>query len=274
MAAEEPAGEEPAADEEAAASSEEPAAEAPEADLTPKERRRRARSAVRRQGARAALPSSATPSGSRSGAPRPCAAAPSASKPREERHEPRGKRAPSHSAPEGRSRRAEAPLRKTRQGVVVSNKPDKTITVRISMSRRHRRYEKIVRSTRTLHAHDESNEAHEGDVVRIVESRPLSRTKRWRLVEVAGAGAMIQSETRLRVADNSGAREILCIRVKGGSRRRYAHIGDVITATVKVGDASGRGQEGRGGDGGGGAHAQVARPQRRHATSHSTTTPR
>jgi large subunit ribosomal protein L14 len=45
---------------------------------------------------------------------------------------------------------------------------------------------------------------------------------------------MIQSETRLRVADNSGAREILCIRVKGGSRRRYAHVGDVITATVKV----------------------------------------
>jgi large subunit ribosomal protein L14 len=45
---------------------------------------------------------------------------------------------------------------------------------------------------------------------------------------------VIQSETRLRVADNSGAREILCIRVKGGSRRRYAHIGDIITATVKV----------------------------------------
>jgi large subunit ribosomal protein L14 len=45
---------------------------------------------------------------------------------------------------------------------------------------------------------------------------------------------VIQSETRLRVADNTGAREILCIRVKGGSRRRYAHIGDVITATVKV----------------------------------------
>jgi large subunit ribosomal protein L14 len=45
---------------------------------------------------------------------------------------------------------------------------------------------------------------------------------------------VIQSETRLRVADNTGAREILCIRVKGGSRRRYAHIGDIITATVKV----------------------------------------
>jgi small subunit ribosomal protein S17 len=74
--------------------------------------------------------------------------------------------------------------RKIRQGVVVSAKADKTITVRISSARRHRRYEKIVRSSRTLHAHDEQNEAHEGDVVRLVESRPLSRTKRWRLVEV------------------------------------------------------------------------------------------
>ncbi len=50
---------------------------------------------------------------------------------------------------------------------------------------------------------------------------------------------MIQSETRLRVADNTGAREILCIRVKGGSRRRYAHIGDTITATVKVASPQG-----------------------------------
>jgi large subunit ribosomal protein L14 len=50
---------------------------------------------------------------------------------------------------------------------------------------------------------------------------------------------MIQSETRLRVADNTGAREILCIRVKGGSRRRYAHIGDIITATVKVASPQG-----------------------------------
>jgi large subunit ribosomal protein L14 len=50
---------------------------------------------------------------------------------------------------------------------------------------------------------------------------------------------VIQSETRLRVADNTGAREILCIRVKGGSRRRYAHIGDVITATVKVASPQG-----------------------------------
>jgi small subunit ribosomal protein S17 len=73
---------------------------------------------------------------------------------------------------------------KVRQGVVVSDKADKTITVRIDVARRHRRYEKIVRSSSTLHAHDENNDAHAGDTVRVVESRPLSRTKRWRLDEV------------------------------------------------------------------------------------------
>jgi small subunit ribosomal protein S17 len=84
--------------------------------------------------------------------------------------------APVHAPVEG--------ARKVRQGVVVSDKADKTITVRIDVARRHRRYQKIVRSSSTLHAHDESNEAHEGDVVRVIESRPLSRTKRWKLVDV------------------------------------------------------------------------------------------
>lgn len=73
---------------------------------------------------------------------------------------------------------------KVRQGIVVSNKGDKSITVRIDFARRHPTYEKIVRRSRTLHAHDESNTAGEGDVVRIVETRPLSKTKRWRLVDV------------------------------------------------------------------------------------------
>ena len=73
---------------------------------------------------------------------------------------------------------------KVRQGIVVSAKPDKTITVRIDVTRRHRTYKKIVRESTTLRAHDESNDAHEGDTVRVIESRPLSRTKRWRLVEV------------------------------------------------------------------------------------------
>jgi small subunit ribosomal protein S17 len=84
--------------------------------------------------------------------------------------------APVHPVVEGK--------RKVRQGVVVSNKAEKTITVRIDVSHRHRRYEKVVRSSSTVHAHDENNDAHEGDVVRVVESRPLSRTKRWALVDV------------------------------------------------------------------------------------------
>jgi small subunit ribosomal protein S17 len=73
---------------------------------------------------------------------------------------------------------------KVRLGKVVSSKADKTITVRIEVARRHRRYQKIVRSSTTLHAHDERNDANEGDLVRVIEARPMSRTKRWRLVEI------------------------------------------------------------------------------------------
>ena len=73
---------------------------------------------------------------------------------------------------------------KVRQGIVVSDKGQKSITVRVDIVRRHPVYEKVIRRSRTLHAHDERNEAGEGDVVRVVETRPLSKTKRWRLVEV------------------------------------------------------------------------------------------
>lgn len=73
---------------------------------------------------------------------------------------------------------------KERQGTVVSNKADKTITVQIDTARRHPVYEKIVRQTHRIHAHDEGNEAGEGDVVRVVETRKLSKTKHWRLVEI------------------------------------------------------------------------------------------
>ncbi len=73
---------------------------------------------------------------------------------------------------------------KVRQGVVVSAKADKTIVVRVDSARRHRKYQKIVRSSIKLHAHDESNDANAGDTVRVVEARPLSRTKRWRLIEI------------------------------------------------------------------------------------------
>jgi small subunit ribosomal protein S17 len=77
-----------------------------------------------------------------------------------------------------------AGVQKVRQGVVVSDKADKTITVRIDTARRHRRYDKIVRTSQTLHAHDEANDAHTGDTVTVREARPLSRLKRWRLIEV------------------------------------------------------------------------------------------
>jgi len=73
---------------------------------------------------------------------------------------------------------------KVRQGVVVSSKAEKSITVRVDIVRRHPTYEKVIRRSRTLHAHDERNEAGEGDTVRVVETRPLSKTKRWRLVEI------------------------------------------------------------------------------------------
>jgi small subunit ribosomal protein S17 len=73
---------------------------------------------------------------------------------------------------------------KVRQGVVVSEKGEKTITVAIDVVKRHQRYHKIMRSTVKLYAHDERNDAHEGDTVRVQECRPMSRSKRWRLVEV------------------------------------------------------------------------------------------
>jgi small subunit ribosomal protein S17 len=73
---------------------------------------------------------------------------------------------------------------KVRQGKVVSAKADKTIVVRVDRSRRHRMYKKIIRESSTLHAHDERNDANEGDLVRVIETRPMSKTKRWRLTDV------------------------------------------------------------------------------------------
>ena len=74
--------------------------------------------------------------------------------------------------------------RKTKVGRVVSDKMDKTIVVSVERLARHRLYKRVIRLTTKFKAHDEDNEAHVGDTVRIEESRPLSATKRWRLVEV------------------------------------------------------------------------------------------
>jgi len=73
---------------------------------------------------------------------------------------------------------------KVRQGVVVSDRMDKTITVRVESARRHPSYEKVIRTSKMYHAHDERNEAGAGDTVRLVETRPMSKTKRWRLTEI------------------------------------------------------------------------------------------
>jgi small subunit ribosomal protein S17 len=88
-------------------------------------------------------------------------------------------------AAEEQPRREHGPGRpKVRQGVVISDKADKTLVVRVDIARRHKRYHKILRHSMTLSVHDERNDAHEGDTVRVQECRPMSRTKRWRLLEV------------------------------------------------------------------------------------------
>jgi len=74
--------------------------------------------------------------------------------------------------------------RKTRVGKVVSDKMDKTIVVAIEDSVQHKLYKKIVKRTYKLKAHDENNECHVGDIVRVMETRPLSKDKRWRVVEI------------------------------------------------------------------------------------------
>ena len=75
-------------------------------------------------------------------------------------------------------------LRKMRIGVVTSNKMDKTITVAVERKVKHPIYGKFVKKTTKFHAHDEKDECTMGDIVKIMETRPLSKTKRWRLVEV------------------------------------------------------------------------------------------
>jgi small subunit ribosomal protein S17 len=100
---------------------------------------------------------------------------------RKERAAAKKKKTPGTGTPPAEK---DANAAKIRQGIVVSDKGQKSITVRVDIVRRHPTYEKVIRRSRTLHAHDERNEAGEGDVVRVVETRPLSKTKRWRLVDV------------------------------------------------------------------------------------------
>jgi small subunit ribosomal protein S17 len=187
-AAEEPVAEEPVAEEPVAEEpvAEEPVAEEPEAapDIDPslprKERLRLLKS--RESGAAGPTRSPQERQAERVALRKQKAAARSRRR-KQEREKARAARADQPAQPTPPKEHGEG-RPKTRTGIVVSDKADKTITVRTEDARRHRRYEKIVRSTSTLHAHDEANDAHEGDRVTVIESRPLSRTKRWRLVEV------------------------------------------------------------------------------------------
>ena len=163
-AAEEPAAEEPSAEEPVAEveepAAEEPAAEEPAAEAEtaapqsePKKKRKRLPRRLRPQKTRRRVPAG-------------------------------GERKPivRESKPEHeRGRRQE------RRGVVVSSAMDKTIVVKVDLISSHQRYKKVIRRSVKFHAHDEQNAANVGDVVRIVETRPLSKTKRWRLAEVVEA---------------------------------------------------------------------------------------
>lgn len=79
---------------------------------------------------------------------------------------------------------AERKERKERIGFVVSNKMDKTVTVTIERRKQHPMYKRVIKRSKKYKAHDENNECNEGDKVRIIETRPLSKTKRWRVVEI------------------------------------------------------------------------------------------
>jgi len=180
-AAEEPAAEEPAAEEPAA---EEPAEEAPVADAEPA-------ADVEAEAAAAEAPEAEAPAAAADKTP----GAASAGRKKKPKRLPRSERH-RHSKPK-RERLAERkpitrlpkpdqPRGRTqeRRGVVVSSAMDKTIVVRVDAVKAHPKYKKVVRRSTRFHAHDEQNQAKVGDVVRIVETRPLSKTKNWRLAEI------------------------------------------------------------------------------------------
>jgi small subunit ribosomal protein S17 len=154
--AEEPVAEAPVA--EAPAEAEEPAAEAPAAAEP------------------VAPPAQSQPKKKRKHVPR-------AERPKKGRrvHVPAAERKPIVRLPKPEHDRGRS---QERRGVVVSSAMDKTIVVKVDMIKSHPRYKKVVRRSVKFHAHDEQNAANVGDVVRIVETRPLSATKRWRLAEI------------------------------------------------------------------------------------------
>ena len=161
--AEEPAAEEPAAE---APAEEAPVAEAPEAAEAPAAE------------APAPAPPAQEPARKRSRKHVPRSARRTRTKLQRERPKTRKPIVRLDKPEHERGRRQE------RRGVVVSDAMDKTIVVKVESIRAHQRYKKVIRRSVKFHAHDEQNQAHVGDRVRIVETKPLSKTKRWRLAEI------------------------------------------------------------------------------------------
>jgi small subunit ribosomal protein S17 len=160
---EEPAAEEPAAEEPAA---EEPAAEEPAAEAAPAEAEAPAAPQSEPKKKRKRIPRRLRPPKTR------------------RRTAPSAERKPIVRQPKPDHERGR---RQERRGVVVSSAMDKTIVVKVDVITSHQRYKKVIRRSVKFHAHDEQNSANVGDIVRIVETRPLSKTKRWRLAEVVEA---------------------------------------------------------------------------------------
>jgi len=136
--------------------------------------------------------------------------------------------------------------RKIRLGTVISDKMDKTVIVQVRSSKAHRLYRKTVQQRTRFKVHDEKNEC--GVPIwfaspKRVRCRARSAgacSRSWR----RPSSGMVQQETRLKVADNSGAKELLVIRVAGGHYRKYAYVGDIITATVKSAQPGGQVKKG------------------------------
>ena len=176
--------EEPAAEEAPAPAAETAPAAEPAEVVAPKERRRRARAEKAAQ-----IPARPARTPAERQADRVAERARKAKlrsvRRKQEREKARAQRGTAETPEPLAARREQHPgKQKTRQGIVVSDRASKTIVVRVDVARRHPRYEKIVRTSNTLHAHDEREDASIGDTVIVRESRPLSRTKHWRLVEV------------------------------------------------------------------------------------------
>ena len=187
--AEQPEGSQPT--EIPAAEPEETAEEAPEAAVEPE--------------AEPQAPADEPPAEEPAGDGAPAAEAPAEDVPAQPAPEPKRRRSLKHVPRSARRQRAkpqrekpktrkpivrlekpdhERGRRQERRGVVVSDAMDKTIVVKVDTVKSHRRYKKVIRRSVKFHAHDEQNQAHVGDIVRIVETRPLSKTKNWRLAEV------------------------------------------------------------------------------------------